>query len=149
AALQGLLVDLGDGRQQSADLPLTVSVPDRATGIPVSVRRRDSQTTLVEATVPVREGPPSAPITNAATASGFTTSPVWQNTGVINGPLSGDAQRVTHVTIDGQPARILTETSRRCHLDTASIPAGPHAIVVEEGPRRTFFPVVAKASVVL
>ena len=101
AALQGLVVDLGDGRRQTADQPLTVLIAQNATGIPVTIAPSGSATPAAHCNVPVAPVPSEAPVANTGKASDFQTPPVCQGTSLISGPLGRDPQ-TTRLFIDHQ-----------------------------------------------
>lgn len=133
SSLQGMVVDLGDGRKQPANKPLTIQIAESATGIPVVLVGRDGKP-IARSSVPVAQGSPS-PITNTGQASDFTTPPVVQNLSIINGPLTGDGN-ITAIGVDNQLATIITETPREVVFGLpGSTTAKVHTLKVQDGPR--------------
>ncbi len=142
AALQGLVVDLGDGRQQPANQALTIQVPQNATGIPVTISQQGIAIPAAQSSVPMNQAPSATAVTNTGKASDFTTPPIVQATSIIYGPLSGNGS-ATHITVDNQPASIVTETPRR---GVFSLPPGMgpggHTLTLQDGQREASAPIL-------
>jgi hypothetical protein len=136
ATLEGLIIELG-GYAEPATEPLTFTVREGATSLPVVVRRADSPTPIAAATIPIplsagggtaarpSEGPPPAE---------FTTPPVCVAGTVqkIEGPLSGNSHE-TSIRVAGQQATILAQTPRAVYWRLPDqIPTGPHQLTLQQ-----------------
>jgi hypothetical protein len=94
--------------------------------------------------IPPGQAPPPTIIQTVETGKpgDFYTPPVVQDTSVIHGPLSGNAGQM-RITVDNQPARIVTATLRSVFFDLPSgLPAGPHTLTLQDGPRSASAPIV-------
>jgi hypothetical protein len=79
---------------------------------------------------------------NTGKPADFYTPPVVQNTSVIHGPLSGNAQQM-RITVDNQPARVVTATPRSVFFDLPlTLTAGPHTLTLQDGQRSASAPIV-------
>jgi hypothetical protein len=142
ATLQGMVVDLGDGRPQAANQPLTITIAQSATAIPVTILRLGTSAPAARNQVPIQTGMSAVAVSNTGSAGDFNTPPVVQNTSVIHGPLSGDAN-VTHIAIDNQPATIIAETPRSVFFNLpADTTAGAHTLTLQDGDRTASAPIV-------
>ncbi|MGD0839582.1 MAG: hypothetical protein ABSA32_00360 [Candidatus Acidiferrales bacterium] len=111
ASETGEFIDLGDGRKQSADGPVTTDVPAQATSIPVRVfaANRPDQP-ITESSIPV-EGS-AKPASTAPPAPSDCTMPPIANAGsvevihVANGGNSEDSTQMS-VAVDDAPATIV------------------------------------------
>src|SRR6266851_2237411 len=137
ATLQGLVVDLGDGRAQPADGVLTVEIPRNADRIQLSVRREGSPTLLVRRDLPIGSGRPLG----TTAASAYQTSPIYAAGGVlaIRGPLDGNGN-TTDIRVNDQQTTIIAETPRAVYfLLPDGISAGVAHVTLSEGLRRSSF----------
>jgi hypothetical protein len=133
--LQGMMVEVGDGRKQPANQPLTCRLGQNATKIPVVISPTGNATVGTQISVPLAQGPPQAAVINTGRASDFTTPPVVQNVSVINGPLSGDAG-LMHIAVSNQPATIVAATPRSVLFDLPrNISPGPQSLTLQDGER--------------
>ncbi len=147
-SLQGLVVDLGDGRQQPANQPLTVQIGQNSTSIPVKVIQEGNTQPVAQSSVPITQGQSNITVTNTGKPSDFTTPPVCLNTSVIHGPLSGDAGTSTRIMVDNQTVNIVAETPRSAYFELpAKTPVGLHTLTVQDGAHRAQFPIVNMALV--
>jgi len=142
AALQGMVVDVGDGRKQPANQPLTCRLAQNATKIPVVISPTDNATAGTQSSVPLAQTQAPAAVANTGKASDFTTPPVVQNVSVINGPLSGDAG-LMHIAVSNQPAPIVAATPRSVLFDLpGNISPGPQTLTLQDGERNASAPIV-------
>ena len=142
ATLEGTIVDLGDGRQQSATEPLTIQPASNTTSIPVKLSSSGNPNPLVQSNLPISTSASQTAVTNTGKPSDFTTPPVVLNTSVIHGPLSGNGN-ATRITVDNQPAKIVAESGKNAYFDLpASMPVASHTVVMQDGGRSAQFPIV-------
>jgi len=133
--LEGVVVDLGDGRKQRADHALIFKIPENATTVPLIITLQGSAQPIAQVTVPVAQGPSPIAVTDSGKASDFHTPPVVQTTSTVQGPLSGNAG-MTQVTVDNQPAHIVAETPRSVVFDLPpQTTPGAHTLTLEDGSR--------------
>lgn len=141
ATLRGVVMDTGDGRQP-ADGPVTLHIPEKATGLSLIVRSEDSDSLEIEASIPLDRRPPPAQHWTGG-PDDYQISPVCvlDSLQAIWGPLGGDAN-VTRLEVDGLPARIISESPRAVYwLLPEAVTPGRHRVVLGEGPRRAAFPI--------
>ena len=136
--LESLVVDLGDGRTQRADQPLTIQIAQDATSIPVEIRGAAGGTPVAGGSIPVVGAGVGAAVPDTGRAKDFTAPPVCQGPAAIHGPLSGDA-RMTRITVDGAPVDIDAATPRSVHFN---VPDGPHTVTVRDAGREASFRIV-------
>ena len=137
--LAEVTVNLGDGRQQPANQPLILRLPQTAGNIPIEVSRQ-APTPFAQANLPIPQGGAVSAVANTGSPSDFTTAPVCQDTSFIRGPLSGDVPRIM---VDHQPASIIAESPTSVYFDLPpGISAGPHQLVLQDGARSASFPIV-------
>jgi hypothetical protein len=142
ASLHGLVVDLGDGRKQPADQPLTIQIAQNATAVPISVSQQGSAASATQASMPLAQGSPPAAASSTGKASDFTTPPVVQNVSFISGPLSGNGG-ITSITVDHQPAAIVAGTPRSVFFNLpAGTTPGQHTLTLQDGQRSASAPIV-------
>jgi len=135
ASLQGMVVDLGDGRKQSANQPLTIKIAQNVTAIPVTISQQGSATPIAQVRVPIAQGASPIAVTNTGKASDFSTPPAVQNVSFIRGPLSGDGD-VTHIAVDNRPATIVAGTPRSAFFNLpAETTPGEHTLTLQDGDR--------------
>ncbi|HEY0377056.1 MAG TPA: hypothetical protein VGC87_08870 [Pyrinomonadaceae bacterium] len=140
--LEGVAVNLGDGRQQPASQPLTFQLSETASNIPVSLSSQGNPTPFAQGSVPVRPGGLTTSVARTGSPRDFRTPPVCQDMSFISGPLSGDGH-VTRVMVDNQPAMIIAESPRTVYFDLpAGTSAGPHQLTVQDGARSAAFPII-------
>jgi hypothetical protein len=111
ASLQGLVVDLGDGKKQPADGPLTVQVPVVSRTVPVSVFDVDQpDQPIAQTTIPVENF--TVPHSDASPAPSDCTMPPVATAGsvevihIASDQSSGDSTEM-NVSVDDTPATIV------------------------------------------
>lgn len=140
--LQGLVVDLGDGRQQPANQPLTIQIAQNSPSVPVRVIRQGNSQPVAQSSMPITQGQSNITVANTGKPSDFTTPPVAQTTSVIHGPLSGDGN-ATRIAVDNQSASVMTETPRSVYFDLpTNTPVGSHTLTLQDNGRNAQFPIV-------
>jgi hypothetical protein len=149
--LQEMSVNTGDGRQQPANRPFTLLLPQSGGEVHASLMNQGGPTPVAQLDVPIPTGGGATqPFTGGARVaagdieapSDFTTPPVCQDTSFIHGPLSGDGG-VTRIMLDGQPTDIIAESPRSVYFDLPTgTPAGQHQLVIQDSSRGASFPVV-------
>jgi hypothetical protein len=134
ASLHGEVIDMGDGRKQRADGPITASVPAQATSISVRVFDADepsqpiAQATLpVERTaVPPESAPPPAP--SDCTMPPIATAGAVEVIHIANNQVSGDSSQMS-VLVDDTPATIVAAKSGSVFWNVPdTLTPGPHQV---------------------
>jgi hypothetical protein len=134
-SLHGVVVDLGDGRKQPADQPLTVKISEQTVALPVTLSLQGTTTPVAEGRVPIGRAASLMAVPNTGQASDFSTYPVVQNTSIIHGPLSGDGNAM-HIAVDNQPATIVAATPRSVVFDLPpETTSGEHTLTLQDGNR--------------
>ncbi len=143
--LAEVMVNLGNGRQQPANQPFTLRLPQTGSNIPISLSSQGNPTPLAQSNVPLQslsQREPIATVPNTGSPSDFTTPPVCQNTSFIRGPLSGDAN-TQRIMVDNQPAAIIAGSTTTIYFDLpAGTSAGSHQLIYQDGSRSASFPIV-------
>jgi hypothetical protein len=140
--LEAVAVDLGAGRPQTANQPLTLRIPSVVTEIPITLRSQGNPAPLVQANLPVPQGSAIPLLPNTGSPGDFTTPPVCKEMSFIRGPLTGDSN-ATRIMVDNQPATIIAESPRSVYfnLPAETLP-GRHQLTVQDGTRSVSFPIV-------
>ena len=135
ATLEGVVVDLGDGRKQPATGLLGLAVGQAATAIPITITLQGSGARAAQAQVPLAQGPSPITVRDSGKASDFNTPPVVRDVSVIHGPLSGNTQAI-HMTLDDQPVTILAATPRSAVFELPpNTTPGTHTLILRDGNR--------------
>lgn len=142
STLQGLVIDLGDGRQQPASQPLTIQIAQNSPSVPVRVSQQGNSRPVAQSSMPITQGQSNITVANTGKPSDFTTPPLAQTMSVIHGPLSGDGN-ATRIAVDNQRASVVTETPRSVYFDLpTNTPVGSHTLTLEDNGRNAQFPIV-------
>lgn len=138
--LQGVVIDLGDGRKQPANEPLTLKLPGQIASMMVSVFLSDQPAQpIARGTLPIESAPATPASVVTAGPLHCTMPPVVTAGGVqviheANNRMSGDSTTMK-VTVDDKPATIVAATPRAVFWGVPeTLAPGPHQVTLTPGP---------------
>ena len=133
ASLHGQVIDMGDGRKQRADGPVTANVSAQATSIPVRVFDADQPSQpIAQATLPVERSavPPGTapPAPSDCTMPPVATASAVEVIHVANNQTSGDSTQMS-VFVDDKPATIVAAKPGSVFWNVPdTLTPGPHQV---------------------
>jgi hypothetical protein len=138
--LEGVVIDLGDGRKQPGNKPLTLKLPDQVAPMMVSVFLSDQLGhPIARSTLPIASAPATPASVAAAGPLHCTMPPVTTPGGVqviheANNRMSGDSTTM-NVVVDDKPATIVAATPGAVYWGVPeTLAPGPHQVTLTPGP---------------